>query len=45
MGRPRCIISSPRSYFVKAIRVPETPVWTALFSVGFLAIFLPDMLH
>jgi ZIP family zinc transporter len=30
---------------VKAGRVPETPVSTTLFFVGFLAIFLLDMLH
>jgi ZIP family zinc transporter len=30
---------------VKAAKVPETPVSTTLFFVGFLAIFLLDMLH
>ena len=30
---------------VKASKVPETPVSTTLFFVGFLAIFLLDMLH
>lgn len=30
---------------VKAQKVPETPVSTTLFFVGFLAIFLLDMLH
>lgn len=30
---------------VKAAEVPETPVSTTLFFVGFLAIFLLDMLH
>jgi ZIP family zinc transporter len=30
---------------VKAGKVPETPVSTTLFFVGFLAIFLLDMLH
>ncbi len=30
---------------VKAGKVPETPVSTTLFFVGFLAIFLVDMLH
>jgi ZIP family zinc transporter len=30
---------------VKAGKVPETPVSTSLFFVGFLSIFLLDMLH
>jgi ZIP family zinc transporter len=30
---------------VKASKVPETPVSTTLFFVGFLSIFLLDMLH
>jgi ZIP family zinc transporter len=30
---------------VKAAKVPETPVSTSLFFVGFLSIFLLDMLH
>jgi len=30
---------------VKAGKVPETPVSTTLFFLGFLAIFLLDMLH